>query len=360
LVQLATLHQLKIKALTIDMLRIFLVILIALIAAPASSNEQENLNGVKILMEQGKSAEAIKQLDGFLTSNPDHAEARFLKGLILVNQDKLKAAIKIFEALTKDYPELPEPYNNLAVSYSALGRFDDARKALQAAITTHPSYATAHENLGNIYAMMAADAYNHALSLDGENTAARDKLALMSDLFSVSTIKSTHRPPIKSKVTRSIPNTPVAAREEPTPVTTPDTEEDSELAMLMEDDSDETRDDNRSAFERDILATARQWAQAWSNKDSVSYIRYYHPKFKPSRGLSRSAWEKQRKQRIAKPRFIEVEVLDAEVTAISENEAKIEFLQTYRSNTYNDESRKYLRMKKDGDSWKIIREVSLQ
>ena len=352
------------------MLRILLVALIALIATPASSNEQETLNGVKILMEQGNPTKAIEQLDGFLTSNPKHAEARFLKGLILVNQDKLEAAIKIFEALTKDYPELPEPYNNLAVSYSALGRFDDARKALQSAITTHPSYATAHENLGNIYAMMAADAYNHALSLDKENTAARDKLALMSDLFSVGTINSAPPKPAKQKnkptQTTAITSTPASKPEqpkpaiEPAPTATPAVEsEDSELAMMMEDESEEL-EDNASEFEQAILITARQWAQAWSNKDSENYLTYYHPKFRPSSRLSRSSWEKQRKQRIAKPRFIEIEVLDSEVTAISENEAKIEFLQTYRSNTYNDESRKYLQMKKDGDNWKIIREVSLQ
>jgi len=352
------------------MLRILLVTLIAFITMPVSSGEQETLNGVKILMEQGKPAKAIEQLDGFLTSNPDHAEARFLKGLILVNQDKLEAAIKIFEALTKDYPELPEPYNNLAVSYSALGRFDDARKALQSAITTHPSYATAHENLGNIYAMMAADAYNHALSLDKENTAARDKLALMSDLFSVGTINATPRqpakqtkPPAKSVVTASAPAPkaqPVPPVEEPAPAAAPAVEEeDSELAMLMEEEGNEAAS-NSSAFEQAILTAARGWAQAWSNKDSKSYLAYYHPKFKPSRGLSRSSWEKQRKQRITKPRFIEIEVLDSEITTISENEAKIEFLQTYRSNTYNDESRKYLQMKRDGDNWKIVREVSLQ
>ena len=354
------------------MLRIFLVALIAFMATPTLSGEQETLSGVKILMEQGNPTKAMKQLDGFLTSNPDHAEARFLKGLILVNQDQLEDAIKIFEALTKDYPELPEPYNNLAVSYSALGRFDDARKALQSAITTHPSYATAHENLGNIYAMMAADAYNHALSLDKENTAARDKLALMSDLFSVGTLNAKPRKPIKQAKTQTpppaqpvaAPPTPAAKPQpqpavEPAPVAAEPVEEDSELAMLMEDEPD-AAEDNLSALEQSILATARQWAQAWSTKDSENYLTHYHSQFKPSRGLSRSSWEEQRKQRIAKPRFIEIEVLDAEITVENENQAKIEFLQTYRSNTYNDESRKYLRMKKEGGNWKIVREVSLQ
>ncbi len=345
------------------MLRTLLVVLIAFIATPAISisSEQDALNAAKTLVEQGHPDKAIKQLDHFLASNPDHAEARFLKGLILVNQDRLEAAIKIFEALTKDYPELPEPYNNLAVSYSALGRFDDARKALQSAITTHPSYATAHENLGNIYAMMAADAYNHALSLDKENAAARDKLALMSELFSVGTINNaSHQPTAAASApiakTQPAPTAAPAAAKAAAPAVE---EEDAELAMLMEDESDGT-EGAASEFEQGILSAARQWAQAWSNKDIEGYLSHYHPKFKPSRGLSRTAWVQQRKQRIAKPRFIEIEVLDPEITAISEDEARIEFLQTYRSNTYSDESRKYLRMKRDGEGWKIVREVSLQ
>ena len=354
------------------MLRILLVVLIAFIATPVISGEHEALNEIKALMEQGRPAKAIKQLDQFLVSNPDHAEARFLKGLILVNQDQLEAAIKIFEALTKDYPELPEPYNNLAVSYSALGRFDDARKALQSAITTHPSYATAHENLGNIYAMMAADAYNHALSLDKENAAARDKLNLMSELFSVGTIKTTARTPNRDTETDRhstvASSTPAPNKVEPTPAATPaipaveeteEIEEDSELAMLMEEEPDEM-DSAASEFEQGVLSTARQWAQAWSNKDSAGYLNHYHPTFKPTRGLSRSTWEQQRKQRIAKPRFIEIEVLDPEITATSDDEAKIVFLQVYRSNSYSDETRKYLQMKKQGDSWKIVREISLQ
>ncbi len=325
---------------------------------PVTSGEQDALNRAKTLMEQGHPGKAIQQLDGFLASNPDHAEARFLKGLILVNQDRLEEAIEIFEALTRDYPELPEPYNNLAVSYSALGRFDDARKALQSAITTHPSYATAHENLGNIYAMMAADAYNHALSLDKENTAARDKLALMSELFSVGTINQSTapRPAPAAKASPAPAAAPAAAAKPPAPAID---EEESELAMLMEGDA-EGIEEAASEFEQGVLSATRQWAQAWSNKDARAYLSHYHPEFKPSRGLSRSAWEQQRRQRIAKPRFIEIEVLDPEITRISDDEARIEFLQTYRSNTYSDESRKYLRMKKDGEAWKIVREVSLQ
>jgi tetratricopeptide (TPR) repeat protein len=65
--------------------------------------------------------------------------------LILTEQGNSKEAIEIFTKLTQDYPELPEPYNNLAVIYASQGQYDKARAALEQSIRTHPSYATAYE-----------------------------------------------------------------------------------------------------------------------------------------------------------------------------------------------------------------------
>src|SRR3546814_8685917 len=83
---------------------------------------------------------------------------------------------------SRDYPQLPEPYNNLAVLYAAQGDYDKARDALQAAIAKHPSYATAHENLGDIYAALAGAAYSKAATLDTADQAVRRKLAVINQL----------------------------------------------------------------------------------------------------------------------------------------------------------------------------------
>jgi len=61
---------------------------------------------------------------------------------------------------------MPEPYNNLAVLYAAEGQERKAAEALEQAIRTNPSYTTAHENLGDLYARMASEAYAKALQLD--------------------------------------------------------------------------------------------------------------------------------------------------------------------------------------------------
>jgi Flp pilus assembly protein TadD len=136
------------------------------------------------LLRAGQPAQALGRVDNFLKTNPQDARARFLKGLILTEQNKQAEAITVFTGLTEEYPELPEPYNNLAVLYAAQGQYERARIALEISIRTHPSYATAHENLGDVYAKMASQSYEKASQLDKGNKAVQTKLTMIRDLFS--------------------------------------------------------------------------------------------------------------------------------------------------------------------------------
>ncbi len=144
----------------------------------------DDLSDANQLFKQGQQAAALAKVDSHLAGKPKDAQGRFLKGLILTEQGKPNDAIKIFSSLTTDYPELPEPYNNLAVLYAGQGQYDKAKQALEMAIRTHPSYATAHENLGDIYAKMASQAYDRALQLDRSNAGTQTKLAMIQDIFS--------------------------------------------------------------------------------------------------------------------------------------------------------------------------------
>ena len=111
---------------------------------------------IKRLISKGQLSQALTLIDKHLVSDKRNLDYLFLKGLVLTKQNKLDQATKIFVKLTEEHPELPEPLNNLAVVYAAQGDFTSARQALQRAINTHPSYATAHENMGDIYAKMAS------------------------------------------------------------------------------------------------------------------------------------------------------------------------------------------------------------
>jgi Flp pilus assembly protein TadD len=90
---------------------------------------------------------------------------RLLKGVILNQQGKSDAALTEFTELSREYPELPEPHNNLAVIHAQAGRLEAARDALEAAIRLNRDYATAHRNLGDVYLRLAAQTYQEAQRL---------------------------------------------------------------------------------------------------------------------------------------------------------------------------------------------------
>ena len=138
---------------------------------------------VNQLMRSGKPAEALAKADQYLAAKPKDPQMRFIKGVIQTETGRTADAIATFSKLNEDYPELPEPYNNLAVLYAGQSQFDKAREALEAAVRANPSYAIAHENLGDVYARLAGIAYGKAQQLDAANASVQPKLALIRQLF---------------------------------------------------------------------------------------------------------------------------------------------------------------------------------
>jgi tetratricopeptide (TPR) repeat protein len=102
---------------------------------------------------------------------------------VLAESQRAIEAIEVFQELTEDFPELAEPYNNLAALHAARGDFERARIALEQALRSNPGYATALENLGDVHGMLASRAYARALALDPTNNRVPGKLALVRELF---------------------------------------------------------------------------------------------------------------------------------------------------------------------------------
>ena len=105
-----------------------------------------------------------------------------------------------------------------------------------------------------------------------------------------------------------------------------------------------------------VELSINQWINSWSSKDVEAYIASYAPEFKPSRGLSRNAWEKGRRKRLANPAFIKITLTDVAVDLRGEDLAKITFRQKYQSDTYSDEVNKEITVKMINDKWLITRE----
>lgn len=164
-------------------LRVRSALLAAVLLAALPAARADAVDDARALFDQGQPAAALARLDAFLKENPKDPRGRFLRGVILTEQRKHDEAIAVFRALNEDMPELPEPYNNLAVLYAAQGRYDDARRVLETAVQANPNYALAHENLGDLYARMAAREYEQAAKLDPKSAAAREKLKIVDQVL---------------------------------------------------------------------------------------------------------------------------------------------------------------------------------
>lgn len=137
------------------------------------------------MIRDGQYVAALAKIDEALAADPKNPQARFMKGVVQTEQGETDAALATFQGLNEDYPELPEPYNNLAVIWAQKGEYQKAKAALELALATHPDYAIAHENLGDVYARLAGVEFNRALAIDKANKSAQAKLALVRELFAV-------------------------------------------------------------------------------------------------------------------------------------------------------------------------------
>ncbi|MDR2787691.1 MAG: tetratricopeptide repeat protein [Candidatus Accumulibacter sp.] len=153
----------------------------------SSSAHAQTLADVQVLMKEGKLPQALTRIDRYIAAQPKDARGPFTKGLILSEMGRPRDAIEVFSGLTENFPERPEPYNNLAVLYARQKQYGKARAALEMAIRVHPGYAVAHENLGDVYARLASQAYAKALQLGSASEATQGKLEIARELVRLST-----------------------------------------------------------------------------------------------------------------------------------------------------------------------------
>ena len=328
---------------------------VAICSAAASLSVHANeLQDIQNLLKQGNQAQALDRANAYLVTHPKDAQVRFLKGVALTEQNKTAEAIKVFTALTEDFPELPEPYNNLAVLYASQQQYDKARQALEMAIQTHPSYATAHENLGDIYAKMASVAYDRALKLDKSNAAAQTKLSLIKDIFPINSrqqrvVAKPSTPAVKPTVVAAAPA--VAPTPAPTPIPTPIPTPAKTPEKPVEKVEKPKQDPSQA-----IADAVNSWAQAWSNQNVSSYLSHYASDFKTPKGEPRSEWEKFRKERVSAPKHIQVTVSSMKISVKDDTHAQATFRQHYNTDTLNTSATKTLVLIKSGDKWLIQQE----
>lgn len=151
----------------------------------AAADVLSSARDIETLYRRGEATLAEQRLDSALAQRPGDASLRFLRGVMLSEAGRTAQAMAQFEGMTQEFPDLPEPYNNLAVLQAAAGQLDRARELLEAALRLDPGYQQAHENLGDVFVRLAQRAYLAAATGPRTEAALQTKLRLARELAAV-------------------------------------------------------------------------------------------------------------------------------------------------------------------------------
>lgn len=117
---------------------------------------------VERLLRNGRAPQALELAEIGIQRNPRNAQLVFQKAVALETMERTEEAAKVLRSLIADYPEIPEPYNNLAVIEAGLGNLEASVALLQKALVINPEFALARKNLGDVYLALAVENYQVA------------------------------------------------------------------------------------------------------------------------------------------------------------------------------------------------------
>jgi tetratricopeptide (TPR) repeat protein len=338
----------------------------------ASTSSPEALE-IQRLIKSGQSTQALKLIDDALAKNPKDPAMRFRRGVTLSMLDRKAEALQVFQKLVEDHPEMPAPYNNLAVLYGSQGEYDKARAALVAAIRTNPQYATAYQNLGDVYAQLASQAYSKALQLDKSDTTVPPKLVLLRELITpgqaapapapVTVAAAT--PPAPVPAPRPAPVPPPAPTPAPKPAPVPAPTPAPAPAPVVKPAP--TPAPAPAPAPAPVVASAnavsevdaavRAWASSWSRRDMTGYLGAYTPDYATG-GKSHKAWEDDRKARIVPRKHIAVDISDLRVS-VNGDKAQAHFKQVYESDALTTSGHKTLDLVRSPSGKWLIKQESV-
>lgn len=257
------------------------------------------------LVKDKRLDEALREAEEFLASDPRDRDMLLIKGMLLSEQARGHEALALYRQLILDHPELPEPYNNAAVLLAKTGNYEEARGLLEAAARVDPAFATAFENLADVYLRLAERSLDKASRLDTDSEKIRSRRARIDSLL---------------------------------------------------EEGGETRDvataEETSADTSAVLQLLVNWSTAWSRKNVGAYLAFYDPEFKPSHRLSRAQWERERRARILNKKFIDLSIQRPSVT-VHGDRATVRFRQFFASDRLFEEAEKSLELGKRDGMWRI-------
>ena len=130
--------------------------LLLALAQPAQAALADDVGS---LLAAGRPAEALQRTEQALLVSPRDAQTRFVHGVVLMELRRDAEALEVFTQVAQEFPELPEPLNNIALLQARAGRLDAARSALESALRNDPGHRAARANLAEVHLMLAVAAW---------------------------------------------------------------------------------------------------------------------------------------------------------------------------------------------------------
>ncbi|WP_345797275.1 tetratricopeptide repeat protein [Castellaniella sp. MT123] len=123
---------------------------------------------IAAMIDAGQAREALDVIQKRETARAASApvgtdvQLEYQKGRALAALGEHDQAIALWQRMTEAFPELPEPWNALAIEYAGQGKLQMAHDALNMALASDPSFAPALENLGHVQMALAQESFARA------------------------------------------------------------------------------------------------------------------------------------------------------------------------------------------------------
>jgi len=277
------------------------------------------------------------------TLNIDNDKKLFAQAVKFSSLEQWSQAEPIYRELLTRNKQWPELGNNLAILLLKTERIDEAKQVFEQAVSSTPSYQITQDNRSQLYNYLATLAYEKALG--SEQHVALPELKLIQEIYQ------------SEKVTSQDAGG--------------EAEEEVAENIIKKEQVEKTlisnaQTDLQPIFQKDISKLIKQqlleWSRAWSQGDFENYIQTYSESFQPSdQRKSYAEWKNIRRARLKFTKSVNIEIDQLRVFVEPEGEyALVEFLQDYRSESYNDKVLKQMYMHKQPDKWLILSERTIK
>ena len=331
------------------------ILWLCLLSSPYLSYADNHDVQARQALNAGRNKSAVTLLRQRIQIQPRDYQAWFLLGVAQARLEHFHPAIEAFRRVIELRPNLAEPHNNLAVIYNELGDAKAAVAELELSLKKQPS-GVVEENLADLHVKLALQFYKKALEKD-ENPELMQRYTKLLQVRDPS-LHTKKDMTIQMKTTNNH-HKPMSVLSSEKKKVSANTESIGDK-MLEKVKGVIAADKGKQASEVAVLQAVEAWRSAWQEQNLDAYFKAYDAHYVPSANYANlEAWKRYKRRVIGKKAYIKLTLNDIKVLILhGGDKAKVKFKLSFHSNSYNSETMKLLQMEKQGNLWKIVREVS--